>query len=151
VAEDDSFGIVFLQTAEQGTKGDFLLWGTGVGRFSVGCQTAFVTYADAVLVVAPGMGTDELFVARLVRGAVLGDVPVVAGEPETGIMTGYQVLQREPPVAARSAAVNHNEFNGSHSLHAAGDGSGADNGGQDGDDNLNDGFPSVIFHNLQIY
>jgi hypothetical protein len=76
---------------------------------------------------------------------------VVAGEPEAGIMAGYQVLQRKPPVAPRRRAVNHNEFNGSHSLHAAGDGSGADNGRQYGDDNLNDGFPSVAFHSCEFF
>jgi len=76
---------------------------------------------------------------------------VVAGEPEAGIMAGYQVLQRKPPVAPRRRAVNHNEFNGSHSLHTAGDGGGADNGRQYGDDNLNDGFPSVAFHSCEFF
>jgi len=114
VTEDAGLRIFPLQLFQQPLQGGLLLRRTRVGGFAVGCQPALVAHADAVLVVAPGVGTGELFVARLVRGAVLGDVPVVAGEAEAGIVAGDQVLQREPPVAARSAAVDNDEFNVSH-------------------------------------
>ena len=146
VTEDMCLGIFPSELFQQPFQGDLLLRGTCVGGFAVGCQSAFVADADRVLVVAPGMGTDELFVAGVIHRAVLGDVVVVAGEPEAGIMAGYQVLQGKPPVAPRRRAVNHDKFYCSHSLHTTGDGSGADDGGQYGNDDLNDGFPSVIFH-----
>jgi hypothetical protein len=41
---------------------------------------------------------------------------VVTGEPEAGIVAGYQVLHREPAVAARRAAVNNNQTYLSHTL-----------------------------------
>ena len=107
VTENVSLWVLAPESFQQPLQGDLLLWRTRVGRFAIGCQSSFVAYADAVLVVAFGMGTDELFVACLVRPSVLGDVVVVAGEAEAGIMAGYQVLQGEPPVAPRGTAVNN--------------------------------------------
>ena len=46
-------------------------------------ETPFVADAQRVLVIACGMGTDQLFVACLVGLAVAGDVVVVACESES--------------------------------------------------------------------
>ena len=114
VAEDMSTGVLASELFQQAQQGDFLLRCAGVGGFAVRRQAALVADADAVLVVTLGVGTDELFVARLVGGAVLAHVPVVAGEAEAGIVAGDEVLQREAPVAARRAAVDNDKFYCSH-------------------------------------
>ena len=44
----------------------------------------------------------------LVHVTVAGDIVVVASEPETGVVAGDKVLDGEPTVAARGAAVNDN-------------------------------------------
>ena len=114
VAEDAGFGVTFPQVLQQALQGDLLLGRAGVGGFAVGRHSALVADADGVLVVALGMGTGKVLVTCLVGGAVLGDVPVVAGESEAGIVAGYEVLQGEPPVAARRTAVNDDKLYCSH-------------------------------------
>ena len=101
VAEDEGVGIVGLQRLQQGMEGSLLLPRSGVGGQAVGRQAALVADADAVLVVVAGMGADEVLMARLVELAVAGDVVVVAGEAEAGVVAGYEVLDGEAAVAAR--------------------------------------------------
>jgi hypothetical protein len=145
MAEDVGVGIVCPQTAQQGMKGGFLFTGPGVSGKTLGCQAALVADADAVLVVMAGMGTGEVLVTGVIDMAVLGDVIVVAGETETGIVAGDEVLNGEPTVAARGAAVNDDQINSPHSssllvfleeshaaaLHADGAGNGGEDGGYD--------------------
>ena len=118
-------------------------------------QTSLVAYAERVLVVASGVGTDELFVARLIRRSVAGDVVVIARESEAVLMTADKSGHREWAVTARRATVNHNQVNVSHgrvllesglaALHEER----ADDGGEYGDDELDDGLPSFqVFKNL---
>ena len=54
-----------------------------------------------------GMGTGEVLVACLVHLAVAGDVVVVAGEAETGLVAGDEGGDGDFAVAARRAAVNN--------------------------------------------
>ena len=54
-----------------------------------------------------GMGTGEVLVACLVHLAVAGDVVVVAGEAETGLVAGDEGGDGEFAVAARRATVNY--------------------------------------------
>lgn len=77
---------------------------------------AFVTYTDGMCVVVQGMHPDFLFITSLVHMTVLFDVIVVADAlvVEAGVMTFPQLFNREPPVAARSAAVNNNKIDFSH-------------------------------------
>ena len=114
VTEDDGIRIVRLQRAEQGIQRRLLLAGTGVGVIAVLVKAALIADADAVLVVVAGMATDELFVPRLVQLTVAGDVVVIAGEPEAGIVTGNEVLDGEPTVSASGAAVDDDEIDFTH-------------------------------------
>ena len=114
VAEDLGIGIIDLQRLQQMPHGGFLLLGAGVGSFSVGQQSTLVANADGVLVIVPGMGSWQVLVPRLVQLTVTGDIVVVAGEPEAGLMTGYQLGDGERAVAARRRAVDNNQINLSH-------------------------------------
>ena len=80
----------------------------------MGVETSFIADANAVLVVVLGMGADEVFMTRLVHLTITGDVIVVGGEAETGLMAGDEVSDRKRSVAARGATVNDDEINASH-------------------------------------
>jgi len=54
----------------------------------------------------PGMCPGQVLMTGLVYMTVAGDIVVVAGEPETGVVAGDKVLDGEPAVTARGAAVN---------------------------------------------
>jgi hypothetical protein len=47
---------------------------------------------------------------------VTGDIIMVAGEPEAGVVTGYEVLDREPAVTPRGRTVNNNQINFTHNI-----------------------------------
>ena len=114
VAEDLGIGIVDFQGPEQGIEGGLLFEGTGVLGTSLGVESSLVADADAVLVVVAGMGTGEVLMTGLVELSVPGDVIVVAGEAETGLVAGDELGDREGPVAARGATVNDDEVNATH-------------------------------------
>ena len=65
-------------------------------------------------VVALGVGTNELFVARLIGSAVAGDVVVVARESEAIRVTADECCHGKASVTARGPAVNHNQINVAH-------------------------------------
>ena len=88
-------------------QGSLLFPGTGVGRTTIRGQTTFIAHTDGVLVVMLGMCPRQVLMTCLVHMTIAGDVVVVAGEPETGIVTGNEVLDRKPAVAARRAAMNN--------------------------------------------
>ena len=80
----------------------------------MGVETSFIADANAVLVVVLGMGAGEVFMTRLVHLTITGDVIVVGGEAETGLVAGDEVSDRERTVAARGATVDDDEINASH-------------------------------------
>ena len=116
VTKDVRLRVAFAQVFQQPLQGYLLPRCARVVIFPLRRQTTLVADADAALVITPGVGTDQLFVARLVRRTVLGDVIVVAREPEARIVACDEVLDGEPTVTARGAAVNDNQINLSHSL-----------------------------------
>ena len=77
-------------------------------------ETPFVAYAQRVLVVACGMGSDKLFVARLVGLAVAGDVVVVACESESFRVTADEGCHGKVLVRARGRTVYDNQINRPH-------------------------------------
>ena len=101
MAEDAGIGVGLLQATEQAQQGAFLLGRAGVGGIAVFVQTAFITDAERVLVVAYGVGAHQLFVARLVGPAVAGDVVVVAGESEPFRVTADEGCHGKVLVRAR--------------------------------------------------
>lgn len=86
----------------------------GIGRTTLGVETSFIADANAVLVVVLGMGAGEVFMTRLVHLTITGDVIVVGGEAETGLVAGNEVSDRKRTVAARGATVDDDEVNASH-------------------------------------
>ena len=76
MAEDAGIGMGFLQTAEQAQQGALLARCAGVSGVAMFVEATFIADAERVLVVAYGVGTDQLLVARLVGPAVAGDVVV---------------------------------------------------------------------------
>ena len=95
-------------------QGAFLPRRAGVGGGAVHVQAPFVAYAQGVLVVAYGVGADQLFVARLVGLAVAGDVVVVARESEAIRVTADECCHGKATVTARGRTVNHNQINVAH-------------------------------------
>lgn len=91
-----------------------LLGCPGIFGTTLGVETSFIADANAVLVVVLGMGAGEVFMTRLVHLTITGDVIVVGGEAETGLMAGDEVSDRKRTVAARGATVNDNEVDATH-------------------------------------
>ena len=100
-------GVILLQDTNQGTQGMLLLLGAGVGGLSAGIQTALVGNADAVLVVAFGMGSYPLDGPGATDVAVLADVEVIAYHRHASSpMTTQQVLLGEVGVGTGGGAVD---------------------------------------------
>ncbi len=116
MAKDTGIGVVNLQRAEQGHQGCLLFPRTGIGWFPFRCQATFVANANRVLIVMSGVCPRQVLMPRLVHLSLTGDVVVVAGEPEAGVVTGDEILDREAAVTARGRAVNDDEIYASHFL-----------------------------------
>lgn len=78
MAEYARAGIGVPEGGEQGTEGGALLGGAGVGGDALGVESAFVGYADAVGVVAAGVGAGGVEGAHGVDCAVFPYVVVIA-------------------------------------------------------------------------
>ena len=101
MAEDAGIGVGLLQATEQAQQGAFLAGCAGVGGVAVLVEASFVADAERMLVVAHGVGTDQLFVARLVGPAVAGDVVVIARESEPFRVTADEGCHGKVLVRAR--------------------------------------------------
>ena len=77
MTDDLGFGIVHTETHKELVHGCLLYLGAGVGRLAVSIQSAFITDANAVGVVAEGMGTGLALGTTGIEHAVAGDVIVV--------------------------------------------------------------------------
>ena len=110
VTEDHGIRIVHLQRLQQVIQGRFLFRGTGIGGNALGRQPTFIAHPDGVLVIVAGMCPRQILVACLIQLSVAGDVVVVAGKPEAGIVACDEVLDGEPTVTARGAAVDNNQI-----------------------------------------
>jgi len=114
VAEDASIGMGFLQATEQAQQGAFLAGRAGIGSFPMLVEAAFVADTERMTVVANGVGTDQLLMARLVDMSVAGDVVVVTRESESFRVTADEGCHGKVTVAARGTAVDDNHINASH-------------------------------------
>ena len=92
MTEDAGFGVVDLERLQQVPEGGLLCRRAGVGRMTLGGQTALVADADGVLVVMTGMGAGQILMTGLIDLTIACDVVVITGEPETGIMAGNEIL-----------------------------------------------------------
>ena len=114
MAEDAGIGMGLLQATEQAQQGAFLAGRAGVGGVAVLIETTFVTDAERVLVIAFGVGTNQLFMSRLVRLAVTGDVVVVARESEPFRVTADEGCHGKVLVRARGRTVDDNQIDVAH-------------------------------------
>ena len=114
MAEDAGIGVGFLQATEEAQQGAFLAGRAGVGGVAVLVKAPFIADAERVLVVAYGVGADQLFVARLVGPAVAGDVVVVACESEPFRVTADEGCHGKVLVRARGRTVDNNQINVAH-------------------------------------
>ena len=114
MAEDAGIGMGFLQATEQAQQGAFLAGRAGVGGIAMLIEAPFVADAERVLVVAYGVGTDQLFVARLVGPAVACDVVVVARKSEAIRVTADECCHGKASVTARGRTMNHNQIDVAH-------------------------------------
>ena len=156
VANNPGIGVCSPQPLQQGQQRVFLLRRPCVGSGAVGIETSLVAHAQGVAVVAHGVGTGQLFMARLVGPAVAGDVIVVARVSEPLVVVAYKGRHWVWSVTARGAAVDNNHINLTHSItlfHAALREERADDGGEYGDNELDDGLPGLQvfqhFHNVK--
>ena len=109
MTHDLGIGVIDLQASEQGDEGCTLGWRTSVGRTTTFIEATFVTYADGVGIVVPGVSADHLLRATLMKLAVTGDVVVVAtAVPAFGAVHLIEQLERHMLVRPRRRAVNHN-------------------------------------------
>ena len=92
MAEDAGIGVVGLERLQQVPEGGFLCRGAGVSGMAVRGEATFVADAEGVLVVVAGMGAGQILMTSLIDLTIASDVVVITGEPEAGIMAGYEVL-----------------------------------------------------------
>jgi hypothetical protein len=92
MAEDAGIGVVGLERLQQVPEGGFLCRCTGVAGVAFRGETSLIADAKGVLVVVAGMGAGEILMTSLIDMAIASDVVMVTGEPEAGIMAGYEVL-----------------------------------------------------------
>ena len=114
MAHDLGVGVAAFQQVQQGEQCLFLGLGTGVGGMAFAVEASLVAHAEGVLVVAAGMGTHQVLVARLVGSAVARDVVVVAGEPEAGLVAGDERGDGEGAVLACRRAVDDDQVDATH-------------------------------------
>ena len=114
MTEDLGIGMLSLQAAQQPEQGAFLLRCASVGSSAVLVQATFVAYAERMLVVAHGVGTDQLFVACLLGPTVACDVVVVARESEAIRVTADECCHGKASVTARGRTMNHNQIYVAH-------------------------------------
>ena len=112
--------VVVLQTTQQCSERLFLGWRSGVGRQAVLVQSAFLADADAVGIIMTCVHAHLIFRPGLEHLSITLYVVVIAHAlvVESGIMTVFQIVHREAPVAFRGAAMNHNQVYCAHDCTA---------------------------------
>jgi len=83
-----------------------LCLGTCVGRMTVGKEAALIADANGMLIIVAGMGSNQVLMTGLIDLTIAGDVVVVAGEAETGLVAGDEPSDRERTVTTGRATVN---------------------------------------------
>ena len=157
MAQDLGIGIVEGETVEEVFQRFLLGWSASVGRLAFLVETTLVADSDAVGVVVAGVSTHLGFWTAGIDHAILRNVIVVTdGAETTGLVAGFQGFYREVLVYTCGTAMYHNQIDFSLILHgflwiiknislAALHAEGAEDGGEDSDDEIDDGFP-VYFH-----
>ena len=165
-------GIVEGETVEEVFQRILLGWSASVGRLAFLVETTLVADSDAVGVVVTGVSPHLGFWTAGIDHAILRNVIVVTdGVETTGLVAGFQGFYREVLVNTCGTAMYHNQIDFSLILHgcvvvrlimiffrgseafvlevgATLHTEGAENGSEDSDDEIDDGFP-VYFHDVK--
>ena len=154
MTENLSLWVLLLQAFQQLQQSLLLCFCPCVGRLPLFVQATLVADAERMLVIALGVGTDELFMARLVSRTVASDVVMIARETEAVSMTADEGSHRERAVTARGTTMNDNEIDCSHDRQqleaslAALHKERADDGCEYGDNKLYNSLPGFhVFEN----
>ena len=110
VTDDAGTGIVLMERLQQLKQGMLLSRRTGVDLAALWIQASFVADAERTAVVASGMNTSNGLGQDGNNVAIATDIVVVGGLTEAGFARSNQFLDRELAVAARSGAVDDEEF-----------------------------------------
>ena len=117
VADDLGIGIVCAEALQQLYHRALLGLGAGVGGMAVAVEAALVADADAVGVVAEGVGARRLLGTAGKDFAVLRDVVVVAdGLEPPRLVAGFEVFYREVPGDSRGGTVDDDKIDISHGI-----------------------------------
>ena len=117
MADDLGIGIVGAEALQQLYHRALLGLGAGVGGMAVAVEAALVADADAVGVVAEGVGTRRLLGTAGKDFAVLRDVVVVADGLEAArLVAGFEVFYREVPGDSRGGTVDDDKIDVSHGI-----------------------------------
>ena len=107
VADDLGIGIVCAEALQQLCHASLLGRSAGVGGMAVAVEAALVADADAVGVVAAGVGARHFLGTAGIDFAVFGDVVVVADGLEAArLVAGFEVFYREVLGGSRSGTVD---------------------------------------------
>ena len=108
VTENQGPGITAVQVAEQPEQRGLLSGGTGIGRTTVGIETALVAHPDGVGVMVFAVGSYHSLVSPHVDAAITLHVVVVAYVFEATVVhvVVAALLRRVASVTPRGAAMN---------------------------------------------
>ena len=107
MADDLGIGIVCAEALQQLCHASLLGRSAGVGGMAVAVEAALVADADAVGVVAAGVGARHFLGTAGIDFAVFGDVVVVAdGLEASRLVAGFEVFYCEVLGGSRSGTVN---------------------------------------------
>ncbi len=106
----DGFRKDFFQDRDEVAQSNLLGFGTCIGRFTFGRESAFAADADGVQVETLGVRTHALQPSGVMHQSVRFDVEVVADAVEASLAVGdFQHIGVEGNIAARRAAMYHNQ------------------------------------------
>ena len=110
MADDAGLRVVAMQLLQELVEGCFLLRSTSIGSLSTSGNAAFVAYAERAAVVASDVGSANSLRQDWDEIAVTAHIPMVRWLAELRFACCNKVIYREITVAARSGAVNYDEF-----------------------------------------
>ena len=101
-----------LENRQQIAQSKALCRSSRIRRSAIFIQPAFITNPDTMPVKSTHMGTDFGDGTTMMKNPVLGDIKMIANITEPPLqMTFSKPFYREGNIAARSAAMNHQQLN----------------------------------------
>lgn len=115
VTDDLGLGVGQLQTLQEVVEGGLLRRCPSILVATLWVEATFVTDANGVLVVVAGVGSSHFLRTTEMDFSIPGDIVVVAAAIITArSVTAVEVFEREGPIAAGCAAVQHHVLHFKH-------------------------------------